>query len=144
MSPKKNKAADQPIVLVIDDDADSRRIYGTYLRTKGWTVFTAVDGRLGLDKAKTLAPDFVVLDLAMPRVDGWTVLMHLRQSSLTARIPIVVVSGMTTTRDEAFHLGCDAFLTKPCTPEVLWLQVRALQRLQAAGANADWPGPASL
>jgi DNA-binding response OmpR family regulator len=117
-------------VLVADDDADARRIYSTYLQTKGWAVFTAVDGRSAIDKTMELIPDAVVLDLAMPRVDGWTALKHLRESSWTVRIPIVVVSAMTGARDEAFHVGCDAFLTKPCPPEVLWLQIRALFRLQ--------------
>ena len=125
-------ASEQLTILIVDDDADARRIYSTYLRTKGWTAFTAVDGRGGIDKATELSPDAVVLDLAMPRVDGWTVLKHLRRSSWTVNIPIVVVSALTSARDEAFHVGCDAFLTKPCPPEVLWLQLSALFRLRMA------------
>jgi DNA-binding response OmpR family regulator len=123
---------EQLTILIVDDDADSRRIYSTYLRTKGWTIFTAVDGRGGIDKASELSPDAVVLDLAMPRVDGWAVLKHLRGSSWTVNIPIVVVSALTSSRDEAFHVGCDALLTKPCPPEVLWLQLQALFRLRIA------------
>jgi DNA-binding response OmpR family regulator len=117
-------------VLVVEDDLDARRIYSEYLRTKGWTVFTASDGRTGLDKTTELTPDVLVLDLVMPRVDGWTVLKYVRESSLTAHIPIVVVSAVTDSRDDAFAAGCDAFLTKPCQPEVLYLQVRALARLR--------------
>jgi len=97
---------------------------------KGWVAFTANDGRSGIDKATELTPDLVVLDLAMPKVDGWTVLKYLRESSWTDRIPIVVVSALTTMRDEAFHFGCDAFLTKPCSPEVVWRQLRALTRFR--------------
>lgn len=118
-------------VLVIDDDVDARRIYSEYLRMKGWTVATAADGRKGIDKANELKPDTIVLDLAMPRVDGWTVLKHLRESSWTATIPIVIVSALVGARDEAYHAGCDAFLTKPCPPEVLWLQIVALFRVSA-------------
>ena len=102
---------------------------------KGWTVFTAPDGRLGLNKTSELVPDVIVLDLAMPRVDGWTVLKHVRQSSVTSRIPIVVVSALTEARDEAFQAGCDAYLTKPCPPEVLYLQIRALTRLSETRAG---------
>ena len=131
---------EQLTILIVDDDADARRIYSTYLRTKGWAVFTAVDGRGGIDKATELSPDAVALDLAMPRVDGWTVLKHLRGSSWTANIPIVVVSALTHARDEAFHVGCDAFLTKPCPPEVLWLQLSALFRLRMAARVALGPG----
>lgn len=135
-------ASERTTILVVDDDADTRRIYSQYLQTKGWVVFTASDGRSGIDKSTELGPDAIVLDLAMPRVDGWTVLKHLRESSWTAHIPVVVVSGLTGVRDEAFHAGCDAFLAKPCPPEVLWLQIRALFRLQAeARLGLEFSGP---
>ena len=117
-------------VLVIDDDFDARTIYGEYLRTKGCVVFTAPDGRTGLTKINELTPDVIVLDLAMPRVDGWTVLKHVRQSSLTRNIAIVVVSALNDARDSAFAAGCDAYLMKPCDPQVLYLQIRALARFQ--------------
>lgn len=128
--PKRRTRAESLTVLVIDDDADTRRIYSEYLRMKGWGVFTAADGRSGLDKTSDLTPDVIVLDLAMPRVDGWTVLKQLRESSWTVFTPVVIVTATTTARDEAFHAGCDAYLIKPCPPEVLWLQIRALFRVQ--------------
>jgi DNA-binding response OmpR family regulator len=121
---------------VIEDDLDARRIYSEYLRTKGWTVFTAPEGRTGLDKIIELTPDVVVLDLAMPIVDGWTVLKHVRESSLTAHTPVVVVSALSDCRDEAFAAGCDAYLEKPCSPDVVYLQVRALLRLRDAAMPA--------
>lgn len=117
------------MVLVVDDDMDARRIYTDYLRSKGWTVTSAADGRKALDKISDLKPDVVVLDLAMPRVDGWTVLKQLRESSWTRQMPIIVVSAVTDKRDEAYYAGCDAFLTKPCPPEVLWLQILAMFRV---------------
>src|SRR5437763_260573 len=134
-------ATERTTVLVIDDDPDTRRIFAQYLQMKGWAVFTAPDGRSGIDKSTELGPDAIVLDLAMPRVDGWTVLKHLRGSSWTANIPVVVVSGLSGARDEAFHVGCDAFLLKPCPPEVLWLQIRALFRLQEARVGIEFSGP---
>ena len=118
-----------PAVLIIDDDADARLIYGEYLRSRGWLVFTAADGRRGIDKTAELTPDLVVLDLAMPRVDGWTVLKQLRESSWTTHVPVVVLSALTDARDEAFRAGCDAYLMKPCDPDVLWLQLRSLVQL---------------
>ena len=127
---RRSSSRDALAVLVIEDDLDARRIYSEYLRMKGWTVFTAPDGRSGLDKTTELTPDILVLDLAMPKVDGWTVLKLVRESSLTAHIPIVVVSAVTDSRDEAFAVGCDAYLAKPCAPEVLYLQIRALMRLR--------------
>ena len=124
-------------VLVIEDDTDARHIYGQYLRSKGWTVFSAVDGRMGLKKINELQPDVIVLDLAMPRVDGWTVLRNVRESSVTSGIAVVVVSAMTDARDQAFYAGCDAYLAKPCSPEVLYLQIRALARCQAAAVRNE-------
>ena len=76
-----------------------------------------------------------MLDLAMPRVDGWTVLENVRESSVTGTLPSIVVSAVNDARDQAFYAGCDAYLTKPCAPEVLYLQIHALSRCQAAAAR---------
>lgn len=132
----KRRTPETPAVIVIEDDIDARRIYSDYLRSRGWTVFTAADGRSGLDKTIELTPDAVVVDLAMPIVDGWTVLKHVRGSSLTAHIPVVVVSAVSDARDAAFAAGCDAYLTKPCEPDVLYLQLRALMRLRGESMPA--------
>jgi two-component system, cell cycle response regulator DivK len=132
--PQKRRPIDSPAVVVIEDDLDARRIYSEFLRTKGWSVFTAADGRAGLNKTLELTPDLVVLDLAMPKVDGWTVLKEIRASSATAHIPVVVVTAVQETRDKAFEEGCDAYLTKPCTPEILYLQLRALLRVKGLAA----------
>jgi two-component system, cell cycle response regulator DivK len=131
MSSTKRRSSEEPLaVLIIEDDGDMRQIYAEYLRQHGCTVFTAPDGRAGLDKIDSLKPDVIVLDLAMPRVDGWTVLKHLRESSWTASIPVVVVSASIVARDDAFQAGCDAFLLKPCPPETLLLQLRGLFRIR--------------
>jgi DNA-binding response OmpR family regulator len=110
---------------------DARQIYAEYLRTKGWTVFSAADGRAGLNKILELLPDAVVLDLAMPKVDGWTVLKQMRASSMMAAIAVVVVSAVSDSRDTAMEIGADAYLAKPCPPDVLYMQLRALARLRS-------------
>jgi len=122
---------ERPVVLVVDDDADARTIYSTYLRAMGCDVFTAEDGRPAVEKATDLLPDLIVMDLAMPRVDGWEAIRRLHESSWTRLIPIVVVSAVPVSRQTAFEAGCDAYLTKPCEPQVLWSQVRALLKLPA-------------
>jgi DNA-binding response OmpR family regulator len=128
--PAPKRRPSETTVLIVDDDADGRRMYGEFLRSKGWTVFSAPDGRSGLDKATDLKPDAIVLDLAMPRVDGWTVLKHLRESSWTNQIPIVVVSAVHDVRDEAMRTGADAYLAKPCAPDIVWMQINALLRMR--------------
>src|SRR5262249_17413407 len=68
----KRRPSDASCVIIVEDDLDARQIYAEYLRSKGWNVFGASDGRIGLNKIMELLPDAVVLDLAMPKVDGWT------------------------------------------------------------------------
>src|SRR5215208_3516876 len=131
MPTKRGYGNDTFAAIVIDDDLDARQMYSEYLRSKRWTVFTAGDGRTGLNKINELTPDVIVLDLAMPRVDGWTVLKHVRESSITSKIAVVVVSALSDARDSAFYAGCDAYLLKPCAPEILYLQIRAISRFQA-------------
>jgi DNA-binding response OmpR family regulator len=133
----RNPASEPLAVLVIEDDGDARHIYSEFLRSKRYRVFTAIDGRMGLNKISELRPDVIVLDLAMPRVDGWTVLQHVRESSVTAGIAVVVVSAVTDARDAAFSAGCDAYLEKPCSPETLFLQIRALTRCLDARQSAS-------
>src|SRR5438093_11906138 len=130
--PAAGRSTEPPTILVIDDDADARRMYSERLRTRGGLVCTAADGGSGIDKTTALTPDVVLLDLAMPRVDGWTVLRQLRGSSWTANVPVVVVSAIDHARDAAFLSGCDAFLSKWCTPEVVWLQLSAMLRWRTA------------
>ena len=120
---------ERPVILVADDDADARPIYSTYLRAMGCDVFTAEDGRPAIEKATDLLPDIIVMDLAMPRVNGWEAIRRLHDSSWTRLIPIVAVSAVPVSRQTAFEAGCDAYLTKPCEPQVLWSQIRALLRL---------------
>jgi len=133
---RRRSFAESLAVIIIDDDVDARQMYAEYLRHQGCTVFTAPDGRSGLNKIDELKPDVIVLDLAMPRVDGWTVLKNVRESSLTSQIAVVVVSAMSDARAQAFHMGCDAYLMKPCSPDVLYLQIHALSRFQAAARSS--------
>jgi DNA-binding response OmpR family regulator len=134
MPPVRRRFHDAPCVIIVEDDADARHIYSEYMRMRGWTVFSAGDGRAGLNKIMELRPDVVVLDLAMPKVDGWTVLRQLRASSMTAHIPVVVISAVVDARDAAMLIGADAYLAKPCPPDVLYVQLRALARLRGEAA----------
>ena len=114
---------------MVDDDPDARGIFGDYLRSKGWVVFTANDGRAALEKSQSLGPDVVVMDLAMPHMDGFEAIRRLRESSWTRRLPIIAVSAVPLSQDAAIATGCDAYLAKPVDPEVLWLQICSILRL---------------
>jgi two-component system cell cycle response regulator DivK len=133
---KTQPLASKPVVLVVDDDPDCRTIYAMYLRTAGCQVFTANDGRAAIEKTNTLWPDIIVMDLAMPRLDGWEAIRSLHDSSWTRRIPIIAVSAVDVSRETAFEAGCDAYLSKPCDPQVVWSQIRALLKLPPSGSVA--------
>jgi CheY-like chemotaxis protein len=116
----------RPLVLVVDDDRDARVIYRQYLRAMGCRVVTASDGARAIERATRWRPDVIVMDLSMPNVDGWTATKRLRQQRDTRHIPIVALTALPTSRRSALAAGCDAFLAKPCLPELLWWEVRAL------------------
>jgi CheY-like chemotaxis protein len=121
--------------LVVDDDPDARAIYSAYLRSKDLIVFTAVDGRSALEKAKSLGPDIIVMDLAMPHVDGFEAIRRLRESSWTRRLPVIAVSALPLSQEAALVAGCDAYLAKPVPPDILWLQIRSILRLSGMPAR---------
>jgi two-component system cell cycle response regulator DivK len=129
-------AEDRPVVLVVDDDPDARAIYATYLRAMGCEVFTANDGRSAIEKSTALLPDIILMDLAMPRLDGWEAIRQLNQSSWTRRIPVVAISAVPESRHTAFQAGCSAYLSKPCEPQVVWAQICGILKLPCTPAAA--------
>ena len=113
-------------MLIVDDDRDARTMFRTFLTQAGCKVRTACDGRCAIDKANAWAPDVIVMDLMMPRVDGWTASKSLKGSPATAHIPIIALSALPMAREDARAAGCDAYLAKPCLPDLLWWEIRAL------------------
>ncbi len=120
---------------MVDDDLDARQIYRHYLTVMGCHVYTARNGHVGVEIAKRRKPDVIVMDLAMPRLDGWAATAELKESPVTCAIPIIAVSAVPTSRTEARAAGCDGFLAKPCLPELLWLEIRLLLGPELAELN---------
>lgn len=115
-----------PTVLVVDDESAMRTLYRGYLEDVGCRVLSAADGGSAIDIAAEERPDVIVMDLAMPRVDGWSAASQLKRSERTQQIPIIVLSAVQTARDSAHAAGCDVYLAKPCLPELLWWHIRAV------------------
>ncbi len=93
----------------------------------GWHALPyARDGHAAITKANQIAPDVIVMALSMPRLDGWTASRWLKASPATAHIPIIALSAAPTAREDARACGCDGFLAKPCNPDLLWWEIRAL------------------
>ena len=118
-------------VLVVDDYEDNRELYGEYLRIAGYDVETAADGDAALRCALRQKCDIIVLDLALPKFDGLTVLRMLRSTTRTKAIPVIVLSASVggNVRAQALEAGADRFLTKPCSPDEV---ERVLRELLAA------------
>ncbi|MBR7827249.1 response regulator transcription factor [Actinospica sp. MGRD01-02] len=121
-------------VLVVDDAPELLRTLRIMLSARQYEVVVAVDGAAGLDAAARHVPDLVILDLALPDMDGTEVLAGLRAWS---RAPVLVLSGRSEPDDmvNALDAGADDYVTKPFIPEVLLARLRALQR-RAAGLDA--------
>ncbi len=113
-------------VLIVDDDRDARAIYGMYLRAVGCTVFTAVNGAQAVEQATARIPSVIVMDLAMPTMDGWEAAERLKHSAVTRHIPIVALTAQPGARESAQISGYDAFLAKPCMPQLLWCEIAVL------------------
>jgi CheY-like chemotaxis protein len=123
------------LVLVVDDFHDNREMYTQYLSFAGYRVAEAVDGEDALAKARGLLPDVIVMDLSLPRLDGWEATRRLKKDPLTARIPVIALTGhaMGGHAEGAMEAGCDAFVTKPCVPSDLEARVREMLGRGSAG-----------
>ena len=101
-------------VVVADDDRMFRKAAETTLRRQGYSVATASDGEEALQLIRSEQPDLIVLDLIMPKLQGFDVLQVLKQDSLTAAIPVIVLSSLTQEQDkqEALDLGAVAYFNK--------------------------------
>jgi two-component system, cell cycle response regulator DivK len=123
------------LILVVDDFEDNREMYTQFLRFSGYRVAEAVDGLDALSKAAALRPDLIVMDLSLPRLDGWEATRRLKGFTLTSRIPVIALSchDVDPYRRDAWTAGCSAYLMKPCLPDVLLAEIR---RVTKPAANA--------
>ena len=104
-----------PVALLVDDAVDSRDMYGEILRFGGYRVLEAVDGAEGLAVALGQRPDVIVMDLCMPRMDGWEAIRRLRADPRTCSIPVVALTAVGW-HHSAAQVECEAYLVKPCLP----------------------------
>jgi two-component system cell cycle response regulator DivK len=122
------EAARRPSLLIVDDVADTRELYALYFKTRGFTVFTAMDGRGGIDVAIEWRPELIVMDLSMPGMDGIAAMQALRRDARVRHTPIIILTGypLRAVQSGALEAGAAALLTKPCLPEELEQHVRRL------------------
>jgi DNA-binding response OmpR family regulator len=123
-------------ILVVDDEPKIVELARDYLQHAGFAVVSAFDGSEALTRARTDAPDLIVLDLGLPKLDGLDVARALRRMS---NVPIVILSGRSDETDKlvGLELGADDYVTKPFSPKELVARVRAVLR------RIERPAPAS-
>ncbi len=115
-------------ILIVDDFEDARELYAEYLRMRGFEVSAAADGPAVLHLAMPAQFDAIVLDLALPRMDGIDVLRELRRDPRTSAVPIIILSASVgpEPREQALEAGADLFLEKPCLPDELEAAIEKL------------------
>lgn len=125
-------------MLVVDDDPDLRHLLGEVLLRAGYVVDTAQDGRAALRRLFETRPDVVLLDVAMPVLDGWTTLERIRELS---DVPVIMLTaqGSEPERIGALRAGADDFIVKPCGHGELLARLEAVLRRFRAGRTQPPP-----
>ncbi len=120
-------------VLVVDDDPSVQDLLARYLTREGFEVFTASSGVEALEKARSLAPTAITLDVMMPEMDGWAVLGALKADPVTAGVPVIMVT-IVNDLQQGFALGATEYLTKPVDRERLVALLRKHRHSRDFGA----------
>jgi len=104
-----------PTILVIEDYSESRTLLSSLLRARGYKVVEARDGKEGLRQASRVTPDLILMDLAMPEMDGVEATRKLRRRQALSRTPIFAISAFATphVKEDAIAAGCDEVFGKP-------------------------------
>ena len=124
-------------LLVVEDEEMLRRVMKELLEREGFRVFEAADGVAALEELDRHAPDLMVLDLNLPRLDGYGVLSHLRARPATAKLPVIVLTAKGDEESEVrvFEFGATDYLTKPFRARALSARINAiLERAARTGA----------
>jgi CheY-like chemotaxis protein len=141
--PRVDRRRSRPLVLLVDDLEDQRELYRQYLQFAGFDVAVARDGYEAVDRALRMRPDVVIMDLAMPGLDGFETTQRLKVLEATRAIPIIALTAHgTLPREWALTAGCAAYLKKPCYPHDLAEEIASvLQQGETTLAPPVSPGP---
>ncbi len=113
-------------ILIIEDQEDNRRIMSDMLNAAGFEVIEAVNGEDGVSMAESHVPDLILMDIQLPRIDGYEATRRIKAQPDLSAIPIIAVTSYALSGDDkkAFEAGCDAYLGKPFSPRELLAKIR--------------------
>jgi DNA-binding response OmpR family regulator len=119
---------DKKRILIVDDEEDLRKMLRFRLESVGYEVDEAIDGQEGLDKARSCIPDLMILDLMLPKLDGYKVCRMLKFDERYKHMPIIMFTARAQKRDEQLsrEMGADAYITKPFEPHLLLEKIKEL------------------
>ncbi len=125
-------------VLIVEDDRDIAELVELYLRDAGFKTERAGDGQRALELWRAAAPDLLLLDIGLPKLDGLEVLRHVRSDSSKAPVPVILLTARAEEVDEllGLGLGADDYITKPFSPRKLLARVKAVLRRGAASPES--------
>jgi len=124
-------------ILVVDDEKELIALVSLHMKMAGFEVFTAANGEKALELSREEKPDLIILDLMIPKIDGWQVCEQLREDPATKDIPVIMLTARTQIEDKlkGFEAGADDYVTKPFSPRELVARVkRVLARAEAEPA----------
>ena len=127
--PNVNASIDGPrTILVVDDFDDTRLLLRTWLKRKGFRVIEAENGKQAVAATQAQKPDFIIMDVEMPELDGLAATRQIRAMKQFERVPIVAVSayGADQYRAQALEAGCDEYVSTPFDPDALENLIRSL------------------
>ncbi len=113
-------------ILVVDDDVHIRELITLFLRNEGFEIVVAKDGAEALEIVGKSPIDLVILDIMMPRLDGWELCKEIRRMDLNMPLLMVTVKGESAQKVKGFQLGTDDYMRKPFDPLELVMRVKAL------------------
>ena len=115
-------------IMVVDDSPTERAFMEGLLKKRGYEVVVVESGEAAIERAKADLPDLILMDLALPKLDGWEACRQLKADAKTADIPIIALTAFAMRGDEerARQAGCDGYLSKPCRPQTIREAVRRL------------------
>lgn len=112
-------------ILLIEDNEQNRYLATFLLERHGFKVLSASDGRLGIEAAKSLVPDLILLDIQLPAMDGYAVTQNLRDIQSLKHVPIIAVTAyaMVGDREKCLAAGCDGYIEKPINPDTFVVEI---------------------
>jgi len=121
-------------ILLVEDNEMNRDMLSRRLERKGFEIEIAIDGQEGVQKAKSVNPDLILMDMSLPIIDGWEATRQIKADEATKKIPVIALTAhaMADDRTKALEVGCDDYDTKPIELSRLLEKINSALKMKAA------------